>query len=167
LEEHHTPSAQLGLPYTPLPSSHRNRFGGALGGPLTPRFWGGKSYFFVNYEGYRFPNSSTLDRGVPSALLRAGVIQIQNSSGLAIHILDRIERREQAWAIALRAHDKRGLLEFGYLSLALRDLSQGHPMPTRGFLDFRQSVLHPKDRRVEDLAKTLGWFGVIPIMKFR
>src|SRR5579875_3030881 len=35
---------------TPLPDTHRNRFGGALGGPLTPKFWGGKTYFFVNYE---------------------------------------------------------------------------------------------------------------------
>jgi hypothetical protein len=66
---------------TPLPSSHRNRFGGALGGPLTPKFWGGKTYFFVNYEGYRFPNSSPIDRFVPTALLRAGVIQVQNAAG--------------------------------------------------------------------------------------
>lgn len=75
----HTPAN--GLPYTPLPSSHRNRFGGALGGPLTPRFWGGKTYFFVNYEGYRFPNSTTIDKLVPTALLRAGVIQVQNAAG--------------------------------------------------------------------------------------
>lgn len=74
----HTPSP--GLPYTPLPSSHRNRFGGALGGPLTPRFWGGKTYFFANYEGYRFPNSTTINKLVPSALLRAGVIQVLNSA---------------------------------------------------------------------------------------
>jgi hypothetical protein len=75
----HTPSNGLG--YTPLPSSHRNRFGGALGGPLTPRFWGGKTYVFVNYEGYRFPNSTTIDRLVPTPLLRAGVIQVQNAAG--------------------------------------------------------------------------------------
>ena len=75
----HTPSN--GLPYTPLPSSHRNRFGGALGGPLLPRFWGGKTYFFANYESYRFPNSTTVDRGVPSPLLRAGVVQALNSAG--------------------------------------------------------------------------------------
>src|SRR5690242_5561292 len=66
---------------TPLPSSHKNRFGGALGGPLLPKFWGGKTFFFVNYEGYRFPNATTIDRFVPSALLRAGIIQVQNSAG--------------------------------------------------------------------------------------
>jgi hypothetical protein len=75
----HTPSP--GLPYTPLPSSHRNRFGASLGGPMTPKIWGGKTFFFFNYEGYRFPNSTTISRLVPSALLRAGVIQVQNSAG--------------------------------------------------------------------------------------
>ncbi len=75
----HTPSN--GLAYTPLPSSHRNRFGGSLGGPLLPKLLGGKTFFFFNYEGYRFPNSTTISRLVPSALLRAGVIQVQNSAG--------------------------------------------------------------------------------------
>jgi hypothetical protein len=75
----HTPSN--GLPYTPLPSSHRNRFGAAIGGPLAPKALGGKTFFFFNYEGYRFPNSTTISRLVPSALLRAGVIQVQNASG--------------------------------------------------------------------------------------
>ncbi|HJZ99373.1 MAG TPA: carboxypeptidase-like regulatory domain-containing protein [Candidatus Solibacter sp.] len=75
----HTPSP--GLPYTPLPSSHRNRFGASLGGPMTPKIWGGKTFFFFNYEGYRFPNSTTISKLVPSALLRAGVIQVQNASG--------------------------------------------------------------------------------------
>jgi hypothetical protein len=75
----HTPSS--GLAYTPLPSSHRNRFGGAFGGPLTPKFWGGKTYFFANYEGYRFPNSTTIEKNVPTPLLRAGVVQVQNAAG--------------------------------------------------------------------------------------
>jgi hypothetical protein len=75
----HTPSN--GLAYTPLPASHRNRFGGSLGGPLTAKVLGGRTFFFLNYEGYRFPNSTTLSRLVPSALLRAGVIQVQDSKG--------------------------------------------------------------------------------------
>jgi hypothetical protein len=64
----------------PLPSTHQNRFGGAIGGPLTPSFWGGKTYFFANYEGRRFPDIATYERSVPSALLRAGVIQIKSGS---------------------------------------------------------------------------------------
>jgi hypothetical protein len=75
----HTPTA--GLTYTPLPSNHRNRFGGALGGVLLPKMAGGKTYFYVNYEGSRFPNVSPYERNSPSALLRAGVIQVADASG--------------------------------------------------------------------------------------
>jgi hypothetical protein len=66
----------------PISQTHRNRFGGALGGPLTPSFLGGKTYFFVNYEGLRYPFSFTLEKLVPSAALRAGVIQIQDPGGV-------------------------------------------------------------------------------------
>jgi len=75
----HTPAN--GLPYTPLPKNHRSRFGGSLGGILLPKLLGGKTFFFVNYEGSRFPNVGTYERLVPSAMLRAGVIQIADSAG--------------------------------------------------------------------------------------
>ncbi|HEY7403786.1 MAG TPA: carboxypeptidase-like regulatory domain-containing protein [Candidatus Angelobacter sp.] len=75
----HTPSN--GLTNTPLPSNHKNRGGGSFGGPIAPRFWGGKTYIFVNYEGYDSPNNTTFERTVPSPLLRAGVIQLPNASG--------------------------------------------------------------------------------------
>ncbi len=76
----HTPSGSS--PYTPLPKTHKNRFGGALGGPVLPKLLGGKTFFFFNYEGYRFPNATTVDKTVPTALLRAGVIQVPNSAGV-------------------------------------------------------------------------------------
>jgi Carboxypeptidase regulatory-like domain len=58
-----------------LPSYHYSRFGGAIGGPLTPKeFLGGKSFFFFNYEGFRYPNSETIDRNVPSPALQAGLL---------------------------------------------------------------------------------------------
>jgi Carboxypeptidase regulatory-like domain len=78
-QNNHTPSS--GLPYTPLPATHQNRFGASFGGPLLPALLGGKTYFFFNYEGRRFPNVATIDRLVPTALMRAGVIQVANSSG--------------------------------------------------------------------------------------
>ncbi len=81
-KNNHTPDKQLGLPYTPLPSSHQNRFGMSLGGPVLPNFFGGKWYLFGNYEGRRFPQNTTIEKTVPSALLRAGVIQIPTSSGV-------------------------------------------------------------------------------------
>jgi hypothetical protein len=59
-----------------LPSFHYNRFGGAIGGPLIPKdVWGGKTYFFFNYEGFRWPdNSVSINRDVPSPRLKVGLL---------------------------------------------------------------------------------------------
>jgi hypothetical protein len=76
----HTPSGNL--PYTPLATTHKNRFGAALGGPVAPKWIGKKTFFFTNYEGYRFPNNTTYEKIVPTALMRAGVIQVPNSAGV-------------------------------------------------------------------------------------
>ncbi|MBI1766729.1 MAG: carboxypeptidase regulatory-like domain-containing protein [Acidobacteria bacterium] len=82
----HTPfrniQGQVVSPSTPLPSSHQNRFGGNVGGPLTPHFLGGKTYFFAFYEGRRFPQSTNFEKPVPTALMRAGVIQVPDSTGV-------------------------------------------------------------------------------------
>ena len=52
--------------YTPKASYHYSRFGAAAGGPIAPRIWGGKTYLFANYEGFRYPLAATLERAVPS-----------------------------------------------------------------------------------------------------
>jgi len=58
-----------------LPSYHYSRYGFAVGGPLIPKeILGGKTYFFFNFEGFRFPNSETYNRNVPSANLKAGLL---------------------------------------------------------------------------------------------
>jgi len=59
---------------TPLPDWHRSRFGARAGGPVLPKHWGGKTYLFGNYEGYRWPNSTTVERAVPSADMRLGLL---------------------------------------------------------------------------------------------
>jgi hypothetical protein len=60
----------------PNPSFHYSRFGGAIGGPIIPKkILGGKTYFFANYEGFRFPQSTTIERAVPSAAMRLGLLQ--------------------------------------------------------------------------------------------
>ena len=60
----------------PNPSFHYNRFGGAIGGPIIPKkVLGGKTYFFANYEGFRFPQSTTIEKAVPSAAMRLGLLQ--------------------------------------------------------------------------------------------
>ena len=59
---------------TPLIPNHYNRFGASAGGPLGPTFWRGKTYFFANYEGRRYPQNTQVDKRVPSARLRLGLI---------------------------------------------------------------------------------------------
>ncbi len=71
--------AQCGAPncgHVGLPTFHYSRFGGAIGGPLIPKdIAGGKTYFFFNFEAFRWPgNSVTIDRDVPSPGLLAGNI---------------------------------------------------------------------------------------------
>ena len=52
--------------YTPKPSYHYSRFGAAAGGPIAPYKFGGKTYLFGNYEGFRYPLAATYERDVPS-----------------------------------------------------------------------------------------------------
>jgi hypothetical protein len=62
-------------------SAHSNRFGGSIGGPISPNVWGGKTYLYFNYEGNRYPRSSPVEMGVPSATLRAGILQFVDATG--------------------------------------------------------------------------------------
>jgi hypothetical protein len=61
-----TGSSLGGTSYTAKPSYHFSRFGAAAGGPVLPTFWGGKTYLFANYEGFRYPLAATYERTVPS-----------------------------------------------------------------------------------------------------
>lgn len=58
----------------PVPSFHYSKFGVSAGGPLTPHIWGGKTYIFGMYQGWRFPQSTTFYHTVPSPSLLAGMI---------------------------------------------------------------------------------------------
>jgi hypothetical protein len=67
-------------PVIPVPSFHYSRFGAAGGGPLISKeILGGKTYFFANYEGYRFPDSETISRNVPTASMRLGLLYFGGS----------------------------------------------------------------------------------------
>jgi hypothetical protein len=67
----------VGGVYTPFakPSYHYNRFGAAGGGPvISKQVLGGKTYFFANFEGFRWNNSQTVEVAVPSANMRNGIL---------------------------------------------------------------------------------------------
>ncbi len=67
-------------PKTPLPDYHYSRFGASLGGPLLPfNVLGGKTYFFGLYQGFRWPNSTTIERAVPSASMRLGLLSFNGT----------------------------------------------------------------------------------------
>jgi hypothetical protein len=71
------------MPYTPIIPNHRDRFGFTLGGPATNlKVLGGKTYFFINYEGFRYPNATLFERSYPTPALRAGVIQVADSANV-------------------------------------------------------------------------------------
>src|SRR6266536_685894 len=70
------------MPFTPIIPNHRSRFGFSLGGPITNlKVLGSKTYFFINYEGFRFPGTGTFERAYPTPAMRAGVIQVPDSIG--------------------------------------------------------------------------------------
>src|SRR5215472_9339741 len=58
-------------PKIAVPNWHRSRFGARFGGPVP---FLGKTFFFANYEGYRWPNSETYERITPSASMRLGLL---------------------------------------------------------------------------------------------
>jgi Carboxypeptidase regulatory-like domain len=68
----------------PKPWSTYNRFGGAIGGPMLPTMLGGKTYFYFNYEGFRWPQTSIVERDVPSPLMRQGILQFRDGNNKVV-----------------------------------------------------------------------------------
>ena len=63
------------------PSYHYNRFGGAIGGPIiSKKVLGGETYFFANYQGFRWPNATTIEKAVPSAAMKLGLLQFDGQT---------------------------------------------------------------------------------------
>jgi len=74
---------------TPVPNYHYSRFGAAGGGPLIPKeILGGKTYFFANYQGFRWPNSLTVERAVPTAGMRNGILIDSKGNSVDLNALD-------------------------------------------------------------------------------
>jgi len=64
----------------PLISSHFSRFGADAGGKIPhSKSLGGDWYMFGLYEGFRFPQSVTFARTMPTASMRAGLIKLNGS----------------------------------------------------------------------------------------
>jgi hypothetical protein len=71
---------------TPFPSFRYNQYGGSFGGPIEiPKLYNGKNktFFFVDYEGFRRTSQQLLVFSVPTAAMRQG-----NFSALPVKIYD-------------------------------------------------------------------------------
>ncbi|MGO9273159.1 MAG: carboxypeptidase regulatory-like domain-containing protein [Terriglobia bacterium] len=65
---------------------HQNRFGGSLGGPITNKeVAGGKTFFYFNYEGRRWPQANgKFERTVPTNTMRQGILQFTDANGKVV-----------------------------------------------------------------------------------
>jgi Carboxypeptidase regulatory-like domain len=61
----------------PRPGLISNRFGGTFGGP----FWKDRAYFFLAYEGYRFPNSANVTELGITETMRSGILRFKDAAG--------------------------------------------------------------------------------------
>ncbi len=64
------------------PELKDNRFGFRVGGPVWP--WKDKTFFFLNYEGRRFPRTTPVLRIVPTDSLRQGILRFRDASGAVV-----------------------------------------------------------------------------------
>ena len=87
-------SWQNKLSGTPAARYHYSKFGFAGGGPAVPKnILGGKTFIFANYQEWRYPQSETYERAVPSANLEAGLLTWPATSSGTVYNLKTIDPR--------------------------------------------------------------------------
>ncbi len=64
------------------PHVEDNRYGGRIGGPIIRD----KTFFFVEYEARRYPETFPVTATVPTATLRQGILQFRDASGNVVGI---------------------------------------------------------------------------------
>jgi hypothetical protein len=122
----------------PIVKYHDNRFGGSVGGPMLPKFLGGKTYFYGFYEGRRFPGTAqVLEWTVPSMLMRQGILQFRDSNDV-VHQFNL--KTSTACGDGTQACDPRGIGISPIVSQmwntfmpAPNDLSFGDTLNTQGY----------------------------------
>jgi hypothetical protein len=117
------------------PELKDNRFGFNVGGPILP--WRDKAFFFVNYEGRRFPRTSEVTRLVPTDTLRQGLLRFRDAAGNTVSY--NLRTSALCGAAGNQACDPRGLGLSPSMSAlwaklpAGNDLSSGDGLNTIGF----------------------------------
>ena len=114
--------------YTPYtqPSYHGTTFGGSLGGPVILPHYNGRdrSFFFADYEGWRFPSQAVLQEVVPTqAMMQGDFSGYTDSQGKTISLRDPYNPT-QSWGTQVPS---------GNISkIAAATLKQFYPTPNIG-----------------------------------
>ena len=66
------------------PELKDNRFGFNFGGPYP---WWENTFFFLNYEGRRFPHSSEFTRLVPTDTLKQGILRFRDGAAVLFEMI--------------------------------------------------------------------------------
>lgn len=117
------------------PELKDNRFGFTFGGPL-PKLKN-RTFFFVNYDGRRFPNQATITRVVPLDSLRQGILRFRDAAG-SVNAYS-LKTSQACGPAGDQACDPRGLglsptIDAMWKLLpAANDFSQGDGLNTAGY----------------------------------
>ena len=142
--------------YTPYtqPSYHGTTFGGAFGGPVVLPHYNGrdKSFFFVDYEGWRFPSQAVLQEVVPTQGMIGGDFSgYSDSEGNPITLRDPYNP-SQSWGTQVPT---------GSISqIATNALKQFYPTPNIGNPDTYQDGETANWTKNVDASKHSNQFDV-------
>jgi len=143
----------------PLGALRRNQFGFTLGGPVRiPKLYNGRdrTFFFIDYEGFREAQLANSTFTVPTALERAGDFsQTRTSSGALITIYDPMTNR-QVNGNWVRSPFPGNIIPADRISPVSRRLVDYYPLPTNnrlvGNLDVtssRRNITDTGDIRID------------------
>ncbi|MBM3787818.1 MAG: carboxypeptidase regulatory-like domain-containing protein [Acidobacteria bacterium] len=118
----------------PLGSLRRNQYGFTLGGPVTlPKLYRGKdrTFFFMDYEGFRESQLATTNFTVPTALERTGDFsRTTTAAGAPIIVYDPNTLREVSPGSFTRTPFAGNIVPANRISATSRALAQYYPLPT-------------------------------------
>jgi len=144
----------------PLGSLKRNQYGFTLGGPVVlPKLYNGRdrTFFFMDYEGFRESQLATANFTVPTALERTGDFsRTTTAAGALIVVYDPATLREVSAGTFTRTAFPGNAVPSNRISPTARALAQYYPAPTNsrlvGNLDIgasRKNVTDSGDIRLD------------------
>lgn len=159
----------------PLGALRRNQYGFTLGGPVVlPKLYNGKdrTFFFMDYEGFRESQLATSAFTVPSTLERNGDFSAtRNGAGALIVVYDPATLREVTPGNFTRSPFPGNVVPSPRIAATSRALGQYYPSPTNsriaGNLDIgasRRNVTDSGDARLDhnlsDRHKIFGRYSI-------